>query len=440
MIDKREPLPVEAGRHVGLADGKPHGIRDPLAQGARGDFDPVVPPLGVPGREAVPLAELLDLGKRQFIARQVQQRIEKHGAVPARQDKAVAVGPAGVCRVEAQVPRPQDVGHRGRAQRQARVARFRLLDGVDGEHADGVDAKGVGLTHLDDLLLVCDSGLSPCAAAPRRAVFGFVMTWRGIRCDEIPHSSLAEERLHEMRFFQKWENPRRYPSPEVDSSRGQDLEGHVARLGPQDGGEKVKRPDTDITGSFPVKRFFDDHRDGVGLAAQPLGEPGRFSGNPAFLQEIVDVHDPDSRADPLIAHVAVEAAQGCQQIILELRRRRKVGVPSLGGKGPVVLAVPGEPGLAQARPGGDHGLGAVAHGLPFPKGDEILLAKEGDKGGDGLHVVDHPHGPHLQGLPQAGLVDRPGEVRDPGLSLEHRPGNAEDGLRCAPARLVAGNG
>ncbi len=73
-------------------------------------------------------------------------------------------------------------------------------------------------------------------------------------------------------FSRNRENPRRYPSPEVDPSRGQDLEGHVARLGPQDRGEEVKRPDTDITGIFPVKSFFDDQGDGVGLAGKRLAE------------------------------------------------------------------------------------------------------------------------------------------------------------------------
>ena len=47
-----------------------------------------------------------------------------------------------------------------------------------------------------------------------------------------------------------------------------------------------------------------------------------------------------------------------------------------------------------------------------------------------------------KGLPQEALVDQPGEIRDPRPSLEYRPGNAEDGLRCAAARLAeeAGDG
>ena len=88
VVDEGEPLPVEAGRQVGLGDGNPHGVREPLAQRARRDLDPVVAALGVAGRHAVPLAEVLDLGKRQFIARQVQQRVEEHGSVPGRKGRS----------------------------------------------------------------------------------------------------------------------------------------------------------------------------------------------------------------------------------------------------------------------------------------------------------------------------------------------------------------
>ena len=154
----------------------PTAVRDPLSKRARGDLDPVVPVLGVSGRHAVPLAEILDLGKGQFISRQVQERVEKHGAVPAGKNEAVAVGPMRVSRVEAQMPSPQDVRHGRRTKRKAGMARFCLFDGIDGEHAYGVDAKCIDWIHFDDLLLGLASDFNPCAAAPRRAAFGFVMT------------------------------------------------------------------------------------------------------------------------------------------------------------------------------------------------------------------------------------------------------------------------
>ncbi len=74
-------------------------------------------------------------------------------------------------------------------------------------------------------------------------------------------------------------------------------------------------------------------------------------------------------------------------------------------------------------------------GSPFLKGDKILFAKERDKACDGLHVVDHTDGPHFQDIPQAGLVDHPGEICDLRLSLEYRSGNTEDGLRCTTSCL-----
>ncbi len=97
--------------------------------------------LGVAGGLRPPLAEVLQLFERQVVARQVQQRVEQHRAVAGGEQEAVAPLPLRVARVVAQEARPDDVGHRRGAERQARVARLGALDGVDGKRADRVDAE-----------------------------------------------------------------------------------------------------------------------------------------------------------------------------------------------------------------------------------------------------------------------------------------------------------
>ena len=65
--------------------------------------------------------------------------------MPGGQDEPVAVRPVGVGRRVAEVPRPQRVGHRGRAHWGAGMAGVRLLDAVDREGPDGVDRESIEL-------------------------------------------------------------------------------------------------------------------------------------------------------------------------------------------------------------------------------------------------------------------------------------------------------
>ncbi len=95
----------------------------------------------VAGGQAAPLAEALQLIQRQIITGQVQQAVEQHRAMPARKDEAVAVRPARVGRVVAQMARPDGIGHRGGAHRQAGVAGVGLLHAIGGEKPDGVDGQ-----------------------------------------------------------------------------------------------------------------------------------------------------------------------------------------------------------------------------------------------------------------------------------------------------------
>jgi hypothetical protein len=47
----------------------------------------------MPRRLAAPLPEALDLGERQVISREVQQRVQQRGAVTRRQHEAIAIEP-----------------------------------------------------------------------------------------------------------------------------------------------------------------------------------------------------------------------------------------------------------------------------------------------------------------------------------------------------------
>src|SRR4029078_5204551 len=95
---------------------------------------------------------------RVGIARQIEQRVEEHGGVAGGEDEAVAVRPVRRLRIVMEEFGPEDEGHVGHPHRRSGVARPRLLDGVDGEEADGVDAELFELVLRSDLRLVAFLG------------------------------------------------------------------------------------------------------------------------------------------------------------------------------------------------------------------------------------------------------------------------------------------
>ncbi len=132
---------AEPRREHGLAERHADAVGEALPQRAARDLDARgVPELGMARGPGVELAERLEVLDGEIEAGEVQERVEQHRAVAGREQEAVAPGPAGIPGVEAQVASPQDEGHVGRAHGQARVPAVRLLDGVGGEEADGVDA------------------------------------------------------------------------------------------------------------------------------------------------------------------------------------------------------------------------------------------------------------------------------------------------------------
>ena len=132
---------VVARREVGLADRHAECVADALSERAGRGFDAARDvALRMPGRLARPLSEPLELIEREIVARQMKQRVEQRRAVARGEDETVAIPPARVLRIVAKEASPQHVSHRRRAHRQPGMPGVRLLDHVDGEKADRVDA------------------------------------------------------------------------------------------------------------------------------------------------------------------------------------------------------------------------------------------------------------------------------------------------------------
>ena len=113
-----------------------------LAQRSGGDLDAGREPiLRVPGRLAAPLPERLEILQRKIVPGEVEQRVEQHRAVPARENEAVTVRPLRVARVMLQMARPEGVRHGRRPHRETRVPGVGLLNSIYGDHAYGVDTK-----------------------------------------------------------------------------------------------------------------------------------------------------------------------------------------------------------------------------------------------------------------------------------------------------------
>ncbi len=97
VVDQLVARPVEPLREEPLRHGHPDGITEPLSQRAGRGLDAGrVPALGVSGRFRAPLPEGLQLLEREVVSGEVEQRVEQHRRVAAREDEPVAVGPAGL--------------------------------------------------------------------------------------------------------------------------------------------------------------------------------------------------------------------------------------------------------------------------------------------------------------------------------------------------------
>ena len=142
VVDDRVTRAIELLGEQLLRQRHAHGVGDALAQRAGGGFDAGRHAhFRVARRARAELAEALELVHRQVVAAQVQQRIQQHRAVAVGNDEAVAVDPARLCRVVAQVMAPQRFGNVGHAHRHAGMAGVGGLHGIHREDADGIRAE-----------------------------------------------------------------------------------------------------------------------------------------------------------------------------------------------------------------------------------------------------------------------------------------------------------
>ena len=130
--------PVLRAQHL-FGHGETDRIGDALAERAGGGLNRVGEEvLRVPGCARAHLAEVFQLFDGELlVACQVQQRIQQHGAMARRQDKAVTIRPKRVGRIKFQVLFEKHGCNIGHAHRHAGVARIGGGDGIEGQRANG---------------------------------------------------------------------------------------------------------------------------------------------------------------------------------------------------------------------------------------------------------------------------------------------------------------
>ena len=129
-------------REIAVRDRHADRRREAAAQRAGGHINAVgVPVFRMARRLAAPLAKFLDVvdGKAEF--KEMQQRIEQHGAVSGGKHETVAPDPRRILRIDAQVLAPQRHREIRAAERHAGMARLRFLDRVGRKHSDGIGSE-----------------------------------------------------------------------------------------------------------------------------------------------------------------------------------------------------------------------------------------------------------------------------------------------------------
>ena len=150
MIDERI---AELRRHDALGERKADRGADALAERPRRRLHPRerMPMLGMARRLRADLAKMLQVLDRDVgVAREIEQRIEKHRAVAGRQDEPVPVGPMGRARIEFQEAGEERGRDLGATHRQAGMTRFRRFDAVDRKRADGIHHAFVQIVSRHD--------------------------------------------------------------------------------------------------------------------------------------------------------------------------------------------------------------------------------------------------------------------------------------------------
>ena len=115
---------------------------------------------------------------------------------------------------------------------------------------------------------------------------------------------------------------------------------------------------------------------------------------------------------------------------------RPVGVAGLRGDRTVVPAVPHEPGLAEARPRGDHGRIPRRRPPTGLEDGEVAVRQRRESPRVRLEVVDQDHALQTQARGERAGVHAPGQVGRHDATLLDRPGDPDARVRERPRHLA----
>ena len=112
----------------------------------------------MPRRPGAELTELADVVEAEIVAREVQQAVDQHRGMAAREDEAVSILPLGMGGIKSQHPVPQLVSRGRQRHRGAGMAGLGLLDRVHGQDAEAVDGPPSGVGRCGQLIGPGDGG------------------------------------------------------------------------------------------------------------------------------------------------------------------------------------------------------------------------------------------------------------------------------------------
>jgi hypothetical protein len=141
MIEQAGIVALEVRLEMLRSHRHANGVADALAEGAGRRLDAGRQAvLRMAGRSTAELTELLDVVEAEVVAGEIEEAVEEHRAVAGRQHEAIAPEPLRILRIVAHEARVEQVSCGRHTHRQSAVAGIGLLDGVDSEHANRVDA------------------------------------------------------------------------------------------------------------------------------------------------------------------------------------------------------------------------------------------------------------------------------------------------------------
>ncbi len=145
VIDDRVAGPVELRGEQFFGERHADRVGQSLSERAGGGFHAGRDAdLRMAGRLRMELAKIAQFGDRKIVAREMQQRVLQHRTVPVGQHEAIAIGPARIRRIVAQMAVPQRDGDFRHAHRHAGMAGFCGFHRVHRQCADCIGKLLVG--------------------------------------------------------------------------------------------------------------------------------------------------------------------------------------------------------------------------------------------------------------------------------------------------------